>query len=437
MLQGIQKKLCNSLAIYMKNKKIIGLVDADLLDNGTRHPNLALLKLAGYFRDHNIQYELISDHDINVSDYDRIYLSRVFSFTKLPSFFTETQRNNPELFKKIFKYGGTGWYATEDNITKFLIERNDDFYRLEKDPDLPGLDMRTQMPDYNLYLNFINEQIEKGIKKRIYYKDYLDYSIGFLTRGCFRQCPFCVNKLETKVYQYSKLEDFVDSSKPYIYLWDDNFLGAPKKIWKEGLEKLIATKKPFQFRQGLDIRLMTDEKAELLSKARYHGDMIFAFDNWKDRDIIEEHIKIWKKHCSHKTTKFYLFCGFELTPEDDEKVYRDVCEIFWRIRILMKYGCLGYVMRHEDYHKHRLSNIYVQIARWCNQPQFYKKMSFHEFILRNQDYVKTEGRKCMSLRTYEEFMETFKEHKEELDDLFNNIRYEDLNEYKITDNREL
>ena len=34
------------------SKKIrkIGLVDADLLCNGTRHPNLAVLKIAGYFR---------------------------------------------------------------------------------------------------------------------------------------------------------------------------------------------------------------------------------------------------------------------------------------------------------------------------------------------------------------------------------------------------
>jgi hypothetical protein len=34
-----------------KRKIKIGLVDADLLCNGTRHPNLALLKIAGYFRD--------------------------------------------------------------------------------------------------------------------------------------------------------------------------------------------------------------------------------------------------------------------------------------------------------------------------------------------------------------------------------------------------
>lgn len=33
----------------IENMKI-GLVDADLLDGGTRHPNLALLKIAGFFK---------------------------------------------------------------------------------------------------------------------------------------------------------------------------------------------------------------------------------------------------------------------------------------------------------------------------------------------------------------------------------------------------
>ena len=39
----------------MSKKKLsdvkVGLVDADLLDNGTRHPNLALLKIAGLLHD--------------------------------------------------------------------------------------------------------------------------------------------------------------------------------------------------------------------------------------------------------------------------------------------------------------------------------------------------------------------------------------------------
>lgn len=47
----------------------------------------------------------------------------------------------------------------------------------------------------------------------------------------------------------------------------------------------------------------------------------------------------------------------------------------------MQYGCVGYVMRHEDYHNAPVSNFYVQIARWCNQQQFYKKMSFGNFVI--------------------------------------------------------
>lgn len=33
----------------------IGLIDADLLDNGTRHPNLALMKIAGYYKDTGVE----------------------------------------------------------------------------------------------------------------------------------------------------------------------------------------------------------------------------------------------------------------------------------------------------------------------------------------------------------------------------------------------
>ena len=29
----------------------IGIIDADVLDNGTRHPNLACLKMSGYYKE--------------------------------------------------------------------------------------------------------------------------------------------------------------------------------------------------------------------------------------------------------------------------------------------------------------------------------------------------------------------------------------------------
>lgn len=112
----------------------------------------------------------------------------------------------------------------------------------------------------------------------------------------------------------------------------------------------------------------------------------------------------------------------------------------------MQYGCVGYVMRHEDYHKAPIANIYVQIARWCNQQQFYKKMSFWQFCYRNQSYweehtlkltdrpaLKTfedfekdvndgyynEVKMCLPLQTVMGTLDMFPEQRKELIDMFN------------------
>ena len=425
------------------------MVDADLLDNGTRHPNLVILKLAGYFRDHHIAYELIFGDSIDIEKYDYIYLSKVFTFTNLPDFITDYKHRNPSTWFNRIKEGGTGFYATEEDYEIFNKKRREDMSRLNNDPFLAGFSMAHQMPDYNVYNRYIDYAVSQKVeedckvffkkshkypdsdflkfsraKHKKKYKDYLNYSIGFLTRGCVRQCPFCVNKGERGIHPYSNLEDFVDKNRPFIYLWDDNFLCY--KNWKELLQKLIDMGKPFQFRQGLDERIIDEERAKMLSKARYHGDFIFAFDQWKDRDIIVRKLRIWKTYCPSKTTKFYLFCGYELTANNDTKFFEDVYYLFRRIQILMSYGCLGYVMRHADYHNHRLNNIYIQIARWCNQPQFYKKMSFEEFILRNQSYQEEHSSStkiCKSLSTYIAFKETFSDRWDEIEPLFQ-MKYE-------------
>ena len=318
--------------------------------------------------------------------------------------------------------------------------------------------MARQMPYYHLYDEYVKQKVAEGYKAEKY-KDYQKYSIGFLTRGCIRHCPFCINKLESKILPYSKLEWFMDNERdednhlvrPYIYLWDDNFLASDISVWKPLLEQLIASGRPFQFRQGLDERMLAqsphgEEMARMLSKAKYHGDYIFAFDNWKDRELIERALKIWKHYNPKKGTKFYLFCGFKQNARNKKKFYQDIWELFQRIKILMQYGCVGYVMRHEDYHQAPISNIYIQIARWCNQQQFYKKMSCWEFLYRNQSYweehtLKVKDRPklksfeefeadlnngyyekvkmCLPLRTFVDLLEMFKEHRAELIEMFN------------------
>lgn len=427
-----------------KNKTYkIGLVDADLLCNGTRHPNLALLKIAGYFRDNGFIRKSEAQNDENVSTYelltnesnfdeleqlDHIYVSVVFSFTyDDPPLLLSFLMSNSKLKKRVH-IGGTGNYANLSIEDGFEEKRAEDMEKLEKDDFLNtltnksgknGIDMRTQMPDYHLYDSYISV-METVKSSAAYFKDYKEYSIGFLTRGCFRRCPFCVNKLERKAMPYSNINDFLDNERdengklkrPYIYLWDDNFLASP--YWDRILDELMATGRPFQFRQGLDERLLAqnrrgEEMAKKLSKSNYHGDFIFAFDNWFDRKLIVKALKIWKFYCPKRETKFYLFCGFLQTAEEDKKFQQDIAQIFMRITVLMRYGCLGYIMRHEDYKKSPMPNIYVQIARWCNQPGFYRNMSFWQFCYKNQTYWEEQslGIKHNRLKTYEEFIEDY------------------------------
>lgn len=256
----------------------IGIIDADLLDHGTRHPNIALEKISGYNKSKGHHVDLLHNYN-NIKDYDVVYLSKVFDFTKVPI--------NVSEYKNLI-CGGTGLYWTDA-------------------PDLP-CEIEHHMPDYNLYNEFIQKDIERGIKEN-YYKDFLEYSIGFATRGCFRKCFFCVNKKYNNAFRHASVKEFYDPSRKYIYLWDDNIFAYNK--WHEVFDELAEVNKPFQFRQGLDIRLMEEDKAKVLQQSKWRGDFIFAFDDIKDKDLIMNKLLLWKKY-NNKTTKLYIFCGYEI-----------------------------------------------------------------------------------------------------------------------------
>lgn len=396
----------------------IGTIDADLLDHGTKHPNLALLKISGFCksviladgRKHDVRlicsYDEISNFRQTVNEYDIIAVSRVFKFTKIPDIL------NQLIDDHLVYYGGTGFFEVNG-------------------PNLPD-EVEHFMPDYSLYMEFIDKQTEGDPAKiKRLYNDYVNYSIGFTTRGCIRQCGFCVNRLLNRVVKWSPIDEFLDPSRPAIYLWDDNIMAAPPKVFKEVMDSLQATNKPFQFRQGMDIRLMTDEKAELLSKVKYHGDYIFAFDHYRMDDPVEKKqveqtirgMEIWRRHCS-KSTKLYVLAAYD---SQDEK---DIEGVFFRIKTLMEYGCLPYIMRFEEYHNSRFKGMYIQLARWCNQPSFFKKKSFRQYCEANEEYHMRNNpnstKNCSCFQTMLDFEKEFPEIAEKYFDL----RMEDLNRFK-------
>lgn len=361
----------------------IGIVDADLLDGGTRHPNLALMKISKYYKSKNHTVNLLHNYT-TLDKYDKVFMSKVFDFTKIPVSIS----GNVE-------YGGTGFYFDDAPELKYEIEHH--------------------MPDYSLYDDYIEKEISRGINKT-YFLDYLNYSIGFTTRGCFRGCEFCVNRKCKKVVRHSHVKEFVDLSRKYIYLWDDNILGYEN--WKEVFQELKEIDKPFQFRQGLDIRLMTDEKASVLSKAKYKGDFIFAFDNIDETNEIIDKIKLWKKYYTAKgNSKFYVFCGFDRQGIYDYNFWKqDIIDTFERIRILMTYGCIPYVMRHENYMNSPFKGMYITLARWCNQPSFFKKESLKEYVYIT-DGIGRETKQYASKNYIEEFQRQFSDIANEYYDM--------------------
>lgn len=376
----------------------VGIIDADLLGR-TKHrfPNLACEKISGYWKERGAEVKLLLDYD-SIDEYDHVYISKVFTDTPVPVWLKETEK---------IHLGGTGFY-------------------FEDAPNLPD-EIEHHMPDYHLYDDWISSELAKAeaeavkngkIFKKSYYlapfKEYLEYSIGFITRGCFRKCEFCVNKKYNKVFFHSPLNEFFDPTRKKICLLDDNFLGFHK--WKQTLQELINTGRRFKFKQGLDERILTDEKCKMLFNSKYDGDFTFAFDNINDYEIIREKLKLIRRNTTSTNIKFYVLVGFKSVDEND------IAEAFERLKLLMEYQCLPYVMRYRGkdsapWKSSSYRGMYVAISRWANQPGFFKKLSFREFCEKNQEYVKTDNRLCSSLRSMREFEDENREIAEAYFDL--------------------
>lgn len=318
----------------------VAIIDADLIGRKKhRFPNLACMKLSGYHKSRGDQVELVTDWF--TMGYDKVYVSKVFTDTEVPE----------EVLTALnVVYGGTGFYY-------------------DKAPPLPD-EVEHAFPDYHLYDDWIKGKPEK---ETTYYRDY---SIGFLTRGCFRKCEFCVNKKYDRCTAHSPLEEFMDPERPKLCFLDDNFFACPQ--WRELIRPVVESGKRFQFKQGLDERLLTDEKIHAMMSWKYDGDFIFAFDNIEDRKIIEKKLQRVRELYpdNRKNLRFYVFCGYNNTGG------ADILTVFERARILRKYNALPYVMRYKAVYGSRWEGMYANLGAWCNQPAFFRKTTFREFCIK-------------------------------------------------------
>lgn len=296
----------------------VGLIDVD----GKNFPNIALMKLSAY---HKLIGDSVEWYTPFSERYNRVYMSKVFSFS--PDY--DLCINADEVVK-----GGTGYCIS--------LENGREEFDFTQDVWLQPI-IEHCYPDYSLY-------------------NITDTAYGFLTRGCPRGCKFCIvgKKEGRKSVKVANLSEFWNGQKN-IVLCDPNILAC--KDWKDLLQQLIDSKAYVDFNQGLDIRLMTEEKAQMLNQIKIK-EIHFAWDRYEDKDLVLGKLKLYSdvgnfKPGSHNVI-VYTIVNFDTTFEQDLE----------RIYILREMGYWAYVMIYDKAH---CEQKYKDLQRWVNNRFIFAK----------------------------------------------------------------
>ena len=232
--------------------------------------NLAILKIAAWHLekgDHVKWYEPLFDLDA-----DRLYISKVFTFSQEPIY-----TPNCEIIK-----GGTGY------------------------------DVKSALP---------TEIEEMTAIANAYIALYpnSDYSIMFTTRGCVRNCSFClVRAKEGFIHDVAPVE--LNPNGKHIKLLDNNFFAS--QSWRKRLDVIKSFGQPIDFNQGIDIRAITSEQAEAIGELRLANRIHFAWDDIKDESAVMNGIERLAKHVPYHDMTCYCLVGFNDARITDSDHYR-------------------------------------------------------------------------------------------------------------------
>ena len=208
-------------------------------NDNTGFPNYALMKISAWHKAQGDEVEWFNA----LMPYDRVYSSKVFTFTP------EDPYLPPDTVR-----GGTGYGMYGE-----LPQEIDDIF-----------------PDYSLYPNVKN-------------------AIGFLTRGCIRQCPWCcVPKKEGSIRAYRDWRDVKRPDSRDIVFMDNNILACDYGISQ--MESMIGENIRIDFNQGMDARLVTSETAKILSKLKWLTFMRFSCDTDAVLDTVLKTIDLLKSN---------------------------------------------------------------------------------------------------------------------------------------------
>lgn len=286
----------------------VGIIDVD----GRNFPNFALMKISAYHKaqGHDVEWAI----PLCSQYYDLVYKSKIFTFSK-----DEVTPWPCKIVK-----GGTGY-----DIQRKLP---------------PEIEQMAEL-DYSIYPN-------------------CDYSLQFFSRGCIRQCKFCL--VQQKEGYITPVEPVAMNPRgKHIEVLDNNFFANPE--WRYAVDFLMKAGQPVNI-HGVDVRIMDEEQAFYLNKMRLQKRIHIAWDiptidlTDKLREVIQ-YLKPWKLTC-------YVLIGFDSTIEQD----------LYRIERLRELGIKPFVMPYRDYENNRIPSQYERdLAHYVNRPEIFNSTTFAKF----------------------------------------------------------
>ena len=276
-------------------------------------PSLPLMKLSAYHKAIGDEVEMY----MPINQYDLVYASKAFSFT-------DDIDTNSVIQADEVKKGGTGYCIN--------VKNGREVFDNSKNSSLPR-EIEHIYPDYALYPQY-------------------KYAVGFLTRGCPRNCGFCVvgEKEGLCSKQVADLDEFWRGQKE-IKLLDPNILACENN--ESLLKQLAESKARVDFTQGIDIRLTNPDNIELLNKIKVTM-LHFAWDNPKQD--LTKYFRRFSEHTKIKSDRnkvVYVLTNYNSTLEED----------LYRIYTLRELGYSPYVM---IYQKENAPKEIRRLQRWVN-----------------------------------------------------------------------
>jgi len=200
------------------------------------------------------------------------------------------------------------------------------------------------------------------------YPDYSLYNMknatGFCSRGCNRSCGFCIVPLkEGKLHPVADIHQFWNGQERLTLM--DNNLAGDTEHFRLIIKQVIKHKIQTDFNQGLDIRLIDDEKAKMLSKVRlWDGYRLrFAWDSLDVEQDVMRGISVLTKYMKPYKLMFYVLIGYDSTADED----------LYRVEMLKSLGIRSFVMPFD-----RTSEYQRDFARYVNG-QIYTKVAWPDY----------------------------------------------------------